>query len=761
MLALALGLGLGLALAGGAWAGESSETCLTCHSSRDLTGSSGNSLHVDGQVLAGSAHAKLECVDCHRDARAIPHESRLAKVRCVSCHARTAESLAASAHAAVGGGGDRACAGCHAGRNPHDVRRAARISGEGCAGCHARESAEFRTSVHGVARANGHDDAAACWSCHGAPHAALSHRDPTSPTHRTRLAETCGKCHADRELMTRRKIAIPEAVALYEKSVHGRSSHPEAATCNDCHESHRLKTNTDPTSSIHRLNISKTCSRCHAAQAQGYDRGVHGTALARGVLAAPTCTDCHGEHLIRGPGDKNSPVMASSVTKTCAHCHEAEGIRETYGLPAGRLGTYQDSFHGLAARGGSPAVANCASCHGEHEVLPSSDPRSAVHPARLPQTCGKCHPGAGEKFALGPVHVAETSSSDPLIHGIRWVYLLLIAGTIGGMLAHNGLDYVSKMRRHMKRHLGLLEEHAHEAEASLGRWFVRMTAFERVQHVLLATSFFTLVYTGFALKFPESWPFAWLARMEHGYALRSWSHRIAAIVMVVAALAHVVYAFTARGRSTIGALLPHPRDLGQVWENLMYMLGRRRDPPAFQRFGYIEKAEYWALIWGTFVMTATGFALWFENESLRFTSKRMLDVATLVHYYEAWLAFLAILVWHVYQNVINPDVYPMNWTWLTGRISEPQLRHEHRGEWEALALAESAAIEAAATEAPRAATTATPAAASTATPVAAPAATSGTVSAATSGTPAAGGTEEGSSGPSAPGDLPDPEGTPA
>lgn len=515
-----------------------------------------------------------------------------------------------------------------------------------------------------------------------------------SPTSRAHLAATCARCHADRELMTRRRITIPEATELYARSVHGRSKNPNAATCNDCHESHRIRPASDPASSIARANIANTCGRCHAKQASDYRMSIHGAALARGVMAAPTCTDCHGEHRIRGPREADSPVAARSVTQTCSHCHEAQGIRETYGLPAGRLGTYQDSFHGLAARGGSPAVANCASCHGEHAILPSSDPRSPIFAKNLPATCGRCHPGAGEKFALGQVHVAAATHADPLLYTVRWVYLLLIVGTIGGMALHNGLDFHSKLARHLRRQWRGAEAAAHSAHEGLDRWFVRMTPFERVQHVLLAVSFFVLVYTGFALKFPEAWPFAWLARLEHGYAWRSIVHRVAAVIMVASAILHVIYLVTRRGRSTLVALLPRPGDLPLAWQNLMYMMGRRQEPPAFQRFGYIEKAEYWALIWGTLVMSLTGVLLWFENQSLHWLSKRLLDLATLVHYYEAWLAFLAILVWHVYQNVFNPDVYPMNWTWLTGKISDEQLRHEHRAEWEELQRAEAEAAAA-------------------------------------------------------------------
>jgi hypothetical protein len=101
-------------------------------------------------------------------------------------------------------------------------------------------------------------------------------------------------------------------------------------------------------------------------------------------------------------------------------------------------------------------------------------------------------------------------------------------------------------------------------------------------------------------------------------------------------------------------------------------------------------------------MTLTGGALWFENSSLRELPKWVLDLATLIHYYEAWLAFLAIVVWHLYQNIVNPDVYPMNWTWLTGRISDVQMQHEHFLEWKReVADPESAAAEDAAVGEPK------------------------------------------------------------
>ncbi|MGH2651643.1 MAG: hypothetical protein ACRDHK_10580 [Actinomycetota bacterium] len=81
-------------------------------------------------------------------------------------------------------------------------------------------------------------------------------------------------------------------------------------------------------------------------------------------------------------------------------------------------------------------------------------------------------------------------------------------------------------------------------------------------------------------------------------------------------------------------------------------------------------------------MAVTGGLLWFENLTLRFLPKWALDVVAAVHLYEAWLATLAILVWHLYFVIFRPGVYPMNWAWLTGRVSEEYLREEHRREWE-------------------------------------------------------------------------------
>jgi cytochrome b subunit of formate dehydrogenase len=91
----------------------------------------------------------------------------------------------------------------------------------------------------------------------------------------------------------------------------------------------------------------------------------------------------------------------------------------------------------------------------------------------------------------------------------------------------------------------------------------------------------------------------------------------------------------------------------------------------------VEKAEYWALIWGTAIMGSTGVLLWFDNASMGLITKFGLDIARTIHFYEAWLATLAIFVWHFYFVIFNPDSYPLNLAFWKGTLTEEEMEDEH------------------------------------------------------------------------------------
>jgi cytochrome b subunit of formate dehydrogenase len=181
-------------------------------------------------------------------------------------------------------------------------------------------------------------------------------------------------------------------------------------------------------------------------------------------------------------------------------------------------------------------------------------------------------------------------------------------------------------------------------------------------------SFATLVYTGFALKYPDSTWARPLQQWEDGLGLRGWLHRAAAVVMIAALGVHVAHlAMERRARSCIARMRPRMEDLRELRERLAYYVGLRKRSPEVPELGYPEKLEYIALMWGIVIMSVTGFALWLDDIVLKWLPKWVSDVATVVHFYEAVLATLAIVVWHLYFVIFDPVVYPMDTAWITGR----------------------------------------------------------------------------------------------
>jgi len=675
--------------------------CLACHGddptiSMERKGKT-VSLFVKADVLEGSAHAKLACVRCHPgfNPDETPHLAKIPPVRCEGCHKGVAakhvyHAALLAAKPAPGEAGP-SCKGCH---GTHDVQVVAAPSvgaddrelDGACGRCHREEVAHYERSAHGRAAAAGQAGAPRCRTCH--EHPITRQENGGVLTAGTKIAQEklCLSCHLDDPAVRARMTPGAGFIAAYDQSVHGKALHAgnaKAATCADCHGSHEMAKGFEPASKASKQHISATCGACHTKIASVYDHSVHGVAVAQGSAESPSCTDCHGEHSIRKAKAADSPVAPANVSeKVCSPCHSSVRLTAKYGIRNDRFKTFADSFHGLAIRGGSVSAANCASCHGSHDILPSSDPRSRIAPGHLAATCGKCHPGADAAFAKGKVHLDMTEKDDPLLYWVALIYTLLIVVVIGGMLAHNALDFWRKARHQLAVRRG-----HHPGPAPAGNaLYLRMTTSERIQHTLLVVSFVVLVLTGFALRYPETWVVESFKRYAGVlFDLRGVVHRVAGVVLVLASLYHVGYmAFTARGREFFKDILPRRGDLKDVVGALRYYLGLSRERPRFGRFSYIEKSEYWALVWGTIVMAGTGVVLWFQDPFIALLSKLGWDVARTVHFYEAVLATLAILVWHLYFVIFNPDVYPINMAWFTGTISEAEMEEEHPLELEEL-----------------------------------------------------------------------------
>jgi hypothetical protein len=328
----------------------------------------GHNVGVNADTFHSSVHGTLDCSACHTSITAYPHPDHPQAVKCVACHADEAAVIVGSVHE-------------HASDHP-------------------------------------------CTSCHGTAHAILPKDNPKSAVYPLNIPATCGKCHGDAVMAKQHHLA--NVYPQYMDSIHGYAVSQEgllvAANCASCHGSHHILSHTNPLSPTYRTAIPETCGKCHGGILTQYMAGIHGQAMASGNQKAPVCTDCHTAHAIA------RPTMAQS-TPVCGSCHQAQ------------LSTYRDTFHSQVSDLGSyVAVARCSDCHGEHEILPASDPRSPVNSANLVKTCGRCHQNANAGFVKYEPHAnPHNRRLYPVLYYIRLFMVLLITGVMTFFLLHSVL----------------------------------------------------------------------------------------------------------------------------------------------------------------------------------------------------------------------------------------------------------------------------------------------------------------------------------
>jgi len=670
--------------------------------------------HAEVRAEAGveRVHAQLACTDCHVElaewdpTAESDHPEELGNVRCATCHAEAATETKAGVH--------RDCTGCH-GSEHFPVRRAAlseaeraRLDTASCARCHGPAAEELATSVHHAALEAGDAGAPGCVDCHGS-HDVLPSHARASRVHPLNLPETCERCHGAIDSHAPGGARI----AQYETGAHGRALREDglvvSATCASCHRGHDVRSSDDAASPTARRNVPNTCGQCHLGILETYLEGVHGAAFTRGESDVPVCTDCHAEHGVSSVSDEHSSVSPQLVAQTCARCHGDDTFASEHGLKTGVRATWGSSYHGIASALGAEGAANCASCHGFHGIFPSSDERSSIHPARLEATCGSCHPDAGVAFARVPVHSSIDESTNPVPFWVQRIYTVLVFGVIGAFVAFIVLDLFGRLRLRLgwgppeTEHVRGCEWPDEDRLVAPGERFVRMNGHGRVQHALLVSSFLLLVVTGVPVFLHDLGFMRAVIDLEGGFALRSKLHRIGAFGLIALSCWHVlVFLLSPGARRWVLGMWIRPSDvlefLGEASFNLGLgrWLARQRllagvlqrfpvlagvERPCRGRYGLVEKLEYLAVVWGNVVMIATGVLLWRPGWFLDWTPAWTFDVARVVHGFEATLAFLAIIIWHMYHVQMRPGSFLRNGVWFHGRMTRAELRHHHPGEY--------------------------------------------------------------------------------
>jgi hypothetical protein len=322
----------------------------------------------------------------------------------------------------------------------------ARLSNSECQRCHGKR--DFKTILpSGEAKSLYIDFDLFYRSVHGKELCVYCHIDVKEvPCKGPLLKIGCRRCHYKGNLAGAPDLDIYEQ---YDLSVHGRAvalGDPKAPKCQDCHGSHYMLDKTDTLSRINKEHIPETCSQCHLNTYNIYESSIHGKALRDKGSDAPVCTDCHLEHSIKEHTDPKSSVFLTSISATCATCHANRDVIKKYGILSDPVETYEESFHGVALKFGARTSANCISCHGAHDILPASNPRSSIHPLNLPGMCGKCHPGAGQNFARGKIHIDPTKPEAGIIYYVYYFFKYFTLSVISALIIYIILDLRKKYK---------------------------------------------------------------------------------------------------------------------------------------------------------------------------------------------------------------------------------------------------------------------------------------------------------------------------
>lgn len=528
-----------------------------------------------------------------------------------------------------------------------------------CARCHDEPAEVIAASAHGKTPKPGHT-MPTCASCHGT-HDVHKSKDADSKTAPLHIVATCGQCHG----------GTNGPSTSYVDSVHGRAflkgGLMVAATCTSCHGSHAILPTTHPSSTLHNEWVANTCGKCHTVPAEEWRKSVHGpkpNADGADDKRRATCTSCHPTHSIPKP---NVPSFQRLVVSECGTCHSY------------LLDRYRDTYHGRATELGSPAVARCSDCHGSHAILPASNPASSVNPRNLIDTCAKCHADAPPAFASYIAHPDATDRKrDPVLFAFWFAINVILWGSFGVFGVHTVLWLAREL---WERRSG----HAHASHSADGPYLYRFSPGQRASHALLGATFFGLALTGMPLRYFDS---AWavpLLGVFGGITGARLFHRFFALTMIAVVgvfVIQLVAQVRSHRREKWTRVLFGPESIVPLWKDLrdfaaMFRWFLGRGPrPEFDRWIYFEKLEFWAILWGTVVIGATGFIMWFPSASARILPGWANNVALVIHSTEALLAVGMSLVVHLFNTSLRPGKFPFDPSMITGKTPEAEIREE-------------------------------------------------------------------------------------
>jgi formate dehydrogenase gamma subunit len=523
-----------------------------------------------------------------------------------------------------------------------------------------------------VAKPMGHDEAALeaerreCSNCHHEKKKPKRY-DAVRPWLNSRHAEvgvTCIDCHLEKGL---------EADEFYK----ARASKTRA----EAHASLVKR----PGSIEMKSYFVGICGGCHEQRLREFKASVHGDArLENGVSVS--CIDCHDPHRAPLVSRTDSKLYRGADLETCGRCHK------------GMLASYMKTFHGKQFTLGNTLVPTCTYCHIGHEPA-VDDPGSTLHAESVGSICAGCH---GTAVANGPgadammIHNLSKDATRKVIHFkdpvkigpfsiaaiINSSYLSMIIGVVGFFTLLSTRDFIKKTK---------MDHGSRKKDPGDKRSVKRFSISWRLQHLFWALAFIVLAATGLSLKFPNSIVSRLIVWVVGGAAMRSYVHRTAAVVFIVTAILHLIPYILLR-RSPRKMLLTK-KDFLDALLHISYLFDRTEKMPLMGRYTWYQKLEYWATVMGGAIVVSTGLLMWGFAPLVKNIPIALVYYAQLIHGWEAILAVLVICVQHLYHTILNPLVFPMDFSWLTGRSSYVVMEHEHPLELMEIESAKGGAVD--------------------------------------------------------------------
>lgn len=213
----------------------------------------------------------------------------------------------------------------------------------------------------------------------------------------------------------------------------------------------------------------------------------------------------------------------------------------------------------------------------------------------------------------------------------------------------------------------------------------RFSVYRLVEHWAVAAAFIVLAMTGLSQRFSEFEISQWFVMTFGGIDRVRLVHRLAGIMFGTLMVQHIFVAcWGVLVLKWEQSIIIYRRDFADAVENLKYYFGLTNHPAACGRYDYKQKFEYWGIFAGGLVMIATGLILWFPVSAAQLLPGAIIPAAKALHTSVAMMIFLIIAIWHIYNSIFSPEVFPFDTVIFTGKIDKARMRREHPLEYERL-----------------------------------------------------------------------------